>query len=461
MNNYLKTLKQRTNYTYTENLAKTNKSTLDPLLDFFAMGAAKRDNISQAVNLFKRAMARDMETALKLLFYTRDIRGGQGERDIFRACVKEVPEDIIKKNLHLFTEHGRWDDLFALPVSWVAPLIKKQLNKDLDSDKPSLCAKWMPSENTSSNDTKILARQLIQELDLTAREYRKTLSKLRKRIDILERKMSRNKWKEIDYSKLPSQAFRKHIGAFLRHDQKRFNNYMDKVDSGEKKINTSTLYTYEVFDVIRTGHDRQANTLWENLPDYTDGKKAIVVADVSGSMSGRPMDVSVSLALYFAERNTGAFRNHFITFSGQPQLVEILGNNLTERLRMIKSSDWETNTNVEAVFNLLLDTAINSNPSDMPDVVYIISDMEFDQATTADETIFENAKRKFAQYDLQLPHLVFWNVDSRNDNVPATMYDGNVTLISGLSQSIFQIAVEGKSPQEVMMEAIKKYEVKV
>jgi hypothetical protein len=442
-------------------MAKTHKSTLNPILDFFAMGAAKRNDIDSAVRLFKKAMYEDLETALRVLFYIRDIRGGQGERDIFRACVQEVPEDTIKKNLHLFPEHGRWDDLFALPVEWVAPFIKEQLQKDLEAEKPSLCAKWMPSENTSSKETVKLARKLIRALDMTPREYRKMLSKLRKRIGILERKMSANRWDNINYSKLPSQALRKHIAAFQRHDEEGFNKYMDRVESGEEKINTSTIYTYEVFDMLRAGHEREANVVWDNLPDYTDGKKAIVVADVSGSMTGRPMDVSVSLALYFAERNEGAFKDHFITFSGSPDLVQVVGNSLSERLGMIEAADWGYNTNLEAVFNLLLETALDSNKEDMPEIIYIISDMEFDRCTNADETIFENAKNRFKAHDLELPHVVFWNVDSRQDNVPATIMDGNVTLISGMSASTFSVAVEGKAPLEVMADAIEKYDVKV
>ncbi len=265
--------------------------------------------------------------------------------------------------------------------------------------------------------------------------------------------MSAREWEAINYETIPSQAHRKHVDAFKRHDETRYNEYLEEVKKGEKKIKTSTLFTYEVFDMVSEGKDDVANVMWEKLPDYTNGKDALVLADVSGSMQGRPMSISVSLALYFAERNKGIFNGYFMTFSERPQLVQVLGNSLTERLRNIQNAHWDMNTDIQKAFDAILDAAIKNGAKqeEMPTTLYIISDMEFDQATEEnDETNFEVAKRKFAEHNLTLPHVVFWNVDSRNDQSPATLYDDRVTLISGASPSTFRYAVEGKTPLESM-----------
>ena len=464
---YLEKLKKEANKTETENNAATNKSTLNPVLDFFSQGGAMRGRMDDAATLFAKAYNDDPLLALKSLFYIRDIREGQGERDIFRKCIQEVPGEAIKKNIEHIPEFGRWDDLFVLDPDLYIGLIKKQLQEDLkalDNDESvSLLAKWMPSENASSEETKHLARRLMEKLEMSPKEYRKTLSKLRKEIGILERKMSENKWEEIDYEKVPSQALRKHTDAFRRHDEERFEEYMNDVESGDKSINTSTLYTYEVFDTVAKD-PKAANAMWNNLPDYTRGENALVVADVSGSMTGRPMSISVSLALYFAERNEGTFNGYFMTFSEFPQLVEVQGDNLEDKLRFIEDADWDMNTDIEAAFRAILNAAIedNSSQEEMPSTLYIISDMEFDRcAENGDMTNFENAKQMYKEAGYELPHVVFWQVDSRHNQTPAIEGDDNVTLISGASQTAFKLAVEGKTPEESMKEVLnsERYQV--
>lgn len=455
---YLDNLRKTTNKSvFTENNALSNESTLDPVLDFFSRAAAMRGRISDAVTLFKRAYSSDQQLAIRCLFYLRDIRGGQGERDIFRACVASLPLSVQEKIAKYVPEYGRYDDWMSFATGATIDLIKEQLALDEVKMKAgesiSLLAKWLPSENTSSKKTRMVANQVRSLLGLTPREYRTKLSMLRKHINILERQMSANQWQEVNYEKLPSQAHRKHVDAFKRHDKERYTSYIGDVEKGEKKIKTSTLFTYEVFDMVQKGSDDVANVMWKNLPDYTNGKNALVLADVSGSMSGRPMSVSVSLALYFAERNKGIFNGYFMTFSARPQLVKVNGKTLTERLNNVENTHWEMNTNVQAAFKAILDAAIAGNASqeEMPAVLYIISDMEFDRATgDNDQTNFEAAKAMFEQAGYKLPHVVFWNVDSRNDQSPATMFDDRVTLISGSSQSTFRYAVEGKTPLESM-----------
>ncbi len=456
---YLDELKKATNKTYTQNGATTNQSTLDPVLDFFSMAGAMRNRKDEAVKLFKQAYSENPLLALKALFYLRDIRGGQGERDLFRACIKELPIEIIKKNLENIPEYGRYDDLFSLDINIIEYYIREQLIRDTEAmnrnSKVSLLAKWMPSENTSSKKTKELARKLAKAIYFTPRHYRKTIVSLRKYIKILEQKMSANKWGEIDYETTPAQAMRKHIKAFKKHDEDRYSEYLADVNKGEKKIKTSTLFTYEVFDTV-SKDEETANIMWDNLPDYTNGNNALVIADVSGSMIGRPMSISVSLALYFAERNKGLFNGYFMTFSRKPQLVKVRGNRLAEKLRNIENADWGMNTDVEAAFMAILEAAKNNKaePDEMPKVLYIISDMEFDSCSSDKQTNFENAKTKFEEAGYKLPHLVFWNVNSKSNQTPATKYDNFVTLISGSSQSTFRYAVEGKSPLESMNEIL-------
>lgn len=455
--NFLDELQKQTNRTLTENGAVTNKSTLNPLLDFFSLAGAMRDNPQNAVKLFEKAFYADKLSATRCLFYLRDVRGGQGEREIFRQCfakLVEIDNETAEKVAKHIPEYGRWDDYFDVNN------IKTQFEIDEKSmakgEPVSLMAKWLPSNNTSSKLTRAKANKLAKELGLKPSQYRKKLSALRAYIKLLEHKMSKKEWVSIDYDKLPSQAGRKHVKAFCRNDGERYERYLEAVNSGEKKINTSTLYTYEIFDLVRSDEEL-ANTMWANLPDYTNGTDALVLADVSGSMSGRPMSVSVSLALYFAERNNGIFKNYFMTFSEQPQLVQVIGNSLYEKLRYIESRDWSMNTNLESAFQAILSASLASGQGQdgMPKVLYIISDMEFDQAiTNPSQSIFDNAKTSFASHGLTLPHVVFWNVDARNTQAPATKFDGNVTLISGLSQSTFRYAVEGKTPLELMEEVI-------
>lgn len=450
---FLEELQKTTNHVYTENGAVTNKSSLNPLLDFFSMAGAMRGNKVEAVKLFEKAFYTDKQGALRCLFYLRDIRGGQGERDIFRACYErlaQLDKELADKLAKHIPEYGRWDDYL------LAPLVKEQLEKDekdmAQGKTISLMAKWLPSENTSSSTTSNEAKVLAKELGLKPSQYRRKIVALRKYIKLLEQQMSSNKWSEIDYEHLPSQAGRKHVKAFKRHDEARYTKYLEKVESGEAKINTTTLYTYEVFDTVQVDV-RAANAMWANLPDYTNGTDALVVADVSDSMSGRPMSVSVSLALYFAEHNKGVFKNKFMTFSEYPRVVDVVGNSLQQKLNMIVSSEWGLNTNLEAVFQAILDAAINSGQGQdgMPKVLYIISDMEFDQAIrNPNQSIFTNAEQAFNEVGLELPHVVFWNVNARQVQVPAIKFDNRVTLISGLSQSTFRYAVEGKTPEELM-----------
>lgn len=438
----------------TENNAVTLRSSQNPLVDFFALAGSTRKNPELGVDLFLKAFAYDQLAAIRILFYLRDVRGGQGERTLFRNCLAYLAEhekEVCDKIVQHVPEYGRWDDLFVLQIESFLPLVQERLAEDFRSETPSLLAKWMPSENTSSLETRRLARGMMKALGTNPRDYRKTLSKIRKQIKLVEQKLSAKEFGAIEYGTVPSQASLKYRKAFFRNDEERYKQYLDSVTKGEAKINTSTLYPYQVYKAVGTP---AAEELWANLPDYTDGKNAIVVADVSGSMHGDPIAVSVSLALYFAERNEGQFKDHFITFSGNPTLQKINGNTLRDKMNSIERAEWGYNTNVYRVFELLVNTAVanNAKPSEMPDTIYIISDMEFDRC--GEDTNFKAIDKLYAGTDYKRPNLVFWNVDARNKQVPVEHNQDGVTIVSGLSPSTFKMVVENKSPLELVMDVV-------
>lgn len=485
MTSFLDALKtQGTKTARTENGAVTHSTTTNAVLDFFALAGAMRGNVTQARTLFRKAFAEDKQLAVRALFYLRDVRGGQGERQLFRELFRDLTRmdlALAEKLLTFIPVYGRWDDLvsvygFGGLQERAKAIIGGQFRSDNEAmsegKSVSLMAKWLPSENASSANSRVMARQIAADLQVSNKQYRKSVVALRKHIGLLEQAMSNGEWDGIDYGKIPSQAGRKHTKAFKRHDESRYEEFLGAVTRGEKTLNAGTTYTYEVVDLVRKGQDSAANAFWNSLPDYTDGRNALVVADTSGSMGNvlynswgevQPIDVSVSLALYFAEHNTGPFKDFFITFSATPELVKVRGATLTEKLKNINAANWAMNTDIEKVFELILKSAIaaGAEASDIPKIIYIISDMEFDVVRGGTNEInYESAQRKFAAAGFELPHIVFWNVNARNTNVPVSEAANNVTLISGLSQNTFRYAVEGKTPLESMLDILnsERYE---
>lgn len=444
---------KNTSYTETENGALTFDRTGSLVLDFFAQAGSMRGNKDKALELFKKAFAEDRQLSIRSLFYLRDIRGGQGERDLFRNCLEWLADnekEIFESIIEFVSEYGRWDDLF-FDNDKCFEIIKNQLNKDKENDLPSLLAKWLPTINASSKQTKSKARFIASKLGLKEVEYRKLVRSLRKKLEVVEEKMSANNWNEIEYSKVPSQANRIYRNAFKKHDEKRYNEFLEKVEKGEIKINSATLYPYQIYKSAQNDYSKSIDVLWNNLPDYTQGKNALVVADTSGSMCGDPMSVSISLALYFAERNKGQFKDYFLTFSSNPKLQKIVGKNLIERMNSIETGEV-SNTNLQETFDLVLNTAIQNNVSqeEMPETIYVISDMEFDSAEDG-ETNFEVIKRKYDNYGYKMPNLVFWNVNASGSNLPVQKNERGVTLVSGFSPSVFKLAVENKTPYNLMI----------
>jgi hypothetical protein len=455
------------NTTLTENGAVTNKSTTSPLLDFFGLGAALRTRTEvDIVALFEKAFNESELLALKTLFYIRDVRGGQGERRTFRIILKWLANNhpnIVKKNFLNVPEYGRFDDLLVLldtPLKdHLLDYIDEKLSEDVTAERPSLLAKWLPSINTSSKETVAQARVIAKRLGLNEKTYRKTLAKLRKKLDVVERKMCANKWTSIKYQNVPSRASTIYRKAFARHDQDGYTEFLQKVEKGEAKINAATLYPYDIVGRISNGEDDKTLDLqWKALPDYLaeNPHKGIVVADTSGSMMGLPINVSVSLAIYFAERNVGPFKDVFLTFSSSPTFHTLNGRTISEKVKNLDSGGWGQSTNLQATFELILNTAIRHKvpKKDMPEVVYIVSDMEFNYCTQG--TNLDGIKEKYKAAKYKMPKLVFWNVNARNNQAPVTVDDKGTCLVSGASPSILKTVLSGKTmtPYGVMLETI-------
>lgn len=474
----LNELKKEANRTLTENGAATLRTSGSECLDLFAtIGALRSAEEEEIIRRFLRAFAEDHTIAMKLLFYGRDIRGGLGERRVFRILLnwlaKEYP-DTVRKNLSLISEYGRWDDVLVLldtPCEGDAlKLIIRQLKEDQkameNGESVSLLAKWLPSVNTSNKEAVAQAKRIARALGLIDAGYRKMLVALRAYIRILENNL-REKDYTFEYAAQPSKAMFKYRKAFQRNDGERYSAYLDSVSRGEAQMHTGTLMPYEIVEkALRCGGDanerKSLDVTWNALENFTDDRNALCVIDGSGSMhwGGNPLPISVavSLGMYFAERNKGAFRNHFITFSHSPQLVEIKGADLVEKVKYCMSYNEVADTNIQKVFELVLDAAVRSHlpQEELPETLYIITDMEFNACTRdADSTNFEYARELYRQNGYKLPQLVFWNVQSRNAQQPVSMNEQNVVLVSGCTSRLFSMAVSGNlDPYQYMLQVL-------
>ena len=451
---------------YTENGSLAHHTTFNNLLDFFALGGSYRNHSDEdCILLFKKACADDLTYALRCLFYLRDVRGGQGERRFFRVCFKWFAENhpnTAIKLLPLIPEYGRWDDLIYSTIDSPAEaamvtFVHSQLYSDLNSETPSLLAKWLPSENASSPQTKRAATLLRTKMSFTPKDYRKTLSALRTRINILEKLMSENKWDSIDFSKIPSKAGLVYRNAFIRNPITS-DKYISFIKDSKSKVNADTLYPYEIIEkLIDTP---RADTLscqtlekyWDNLPPIEADSRSLVVLDTSGSMRWRPLCVGISLALLLS-------KDCYISFSSRPQLVPIEGIDLKHKIDKIVDKMIIENTNLESVFTLLKQVYRN-NKEEMPKNIIIVSDMEIDAGTspryTQDMTctLMETMRKEWAADGLILPRLVYWNVDARNN----TFLDSgdNVSFVSGFSPTIYNQIILNKNGYDLCMEVLNQ-----
>lgn len=486
MNTFMNGLQNASNYTVTENGALAHKTTRSAVYDMFALGGAYRKrNDEDCILLFKNALEENETLALKCLFYLRDCRGGQGERRFFRVCYKWLAQkhaDVARRNFELISEYGRYDDviyaLIGTPLENDAlEFIKNQLALDLECKTPSLLAKWLPSENASAVKTKKMGNIIREYLGMTHREYRKTLSILRERINLLERLMSANRWDEIEFDKIPSKAGLIYKNAFARRDiiAKKYEAFAKSEDT---KVNASTLYPYDVVHKAVEGtrgwgysfRDMSATDramvekYWENLPDYLEGKpcKMMCVVDTSGSMTGSeasaPINVAIGLGMYCAERIGGPFKNHYISFSSRPQLIKIEGVDFVDKVRRIYKTNLCENTDLVKTFRMLKEIALTAKPEDIPETIVVISDMQIDCGSrfygSNVATEMESMRREWEKAGLKMPKLVYWNVEARG--AANFLDDGpNVTYVSGCSPVIFQQVISGVTGYELMLKKLE------
>ena len=481
------------NVSETENGALGYRTTGTELVDInFQVSFMRNMSEGEIVNKFTRAFYENKLLAIKWLFFVRDVREGMGERRLFRFCISYLArthKDIVREIYKLIPEYGRWDDTLVLLDTdlrdEVVDFYIKVLEEDLvnaEENKPiSLLAKWLPSFNASAKQTKIYARIILSSIQrhqpiFWESPYQKLLSYLRGYLKIVERDMSAKRFDEIDYSRVPSRANLLYKDAFLRNDEERRKAYLDSLEKGETKINAGVLLPHDIVHKYISGcyrgvandYDITLEELWKALPDYVNGNgNTICVADGSASMGAMvgstdisALSVANSLAIYFSERCSGEFKDKYITFSNTPQLVDFSNTkSLKEKIELAYYYNEVSNTNIEAVFKLILKTAKKNEikQEDMPTNILILSDMEFDSATSGrtDIRLFDELSIKYQEAGYKLPRLVFWNILSRTGTIPVKENDLGVALVSGFSPTVVKMVLsETLDPYDCLLEQL-------
>lgn len=436
----------------TANGAMTHSTSLSACLDlFFIAGASRRMQDSDIIVMFERARAENKNLAYKILFWARDARGGAGEKRFFQVVMEHVskvyPDDYAQLAIFI-PEFGYWKDVFAIEtpnednLNWMEHQLKESANANL-------LAKWFPRRGQWFT-------AMHRYLKMTPKEFRKMLVSMTK---VVETQMCANEWSNISYANVPSVAMNKHRRAFIKHDCDRYSQFIEDVHGGKQKINASVLFPHQLYQAINNGESARAvEAQWNALPDYmADSTERIIpVCDVSGSMEGLPMDVSVSLGIYISERNQGIFKDAFLTFSESPQMNYLKGS-LSDRMRQLSRASWGYSTNLEATFDLILNSAVRESlpETEMPTKLLIISDMEFNEADQ-DQTNLDSIRYKYSTCGYKMPEIVFWNVNGRMGNVPASAEDSGVGLVSGFSPSILKGVLKGEiySPHQLMLDTV-------
>ena len=466
-------------FTRTENGAVALNTTGDARLDFFGVAGSLRTAQKERVErLFAEAWKEDPLFATKIAFYARDVRGGLGERQTFRTLIRYMAkyhQEALRPNLDLIGVYGRYDDLYSLigtPMEdemWAA--MKKQFEEDRvnleQGNAISLLAKWIKTADASSEKTRKLGILTAQKLGYSVYEFKRLVRAMRKHIGVVETLMSAGRWDEIKYSAVPSRAMMIYRKAFMKHDAVRYGQFINKAVKGEESIHSAALYPYDIVEKVAhfgwsgctITEDDVLEAQWRQLPDYVEkGTNALVIADTSGSMHGRPIAASVGLAVYFAERNTGAYHNMFMSFSGTSRIQILKGDTLAQKIGSIDMNDWQNNTNLKAAFEHVLEIAVRNHVSadEMPKSLIVISDMEIDYCGDKDWTFYEQMARRFRDNGYQIPNIVFWNVDSRHDVFHADKKRTGVQLVSGMSTAVFRQVMQcvGMNPVEAMEKVI-------
>ena len=466
-------IKLATSKVATENGDVAYSTTLNYCIDLYGVINSSRDNLDGILSLFINAYQENPRLALKILMFSRDVRGGAGERKVFRHIFKYLclnESEVAKQLVPFIFELGRWDDIFVglkTPIeNIILEIIIAQLQRDINAlsngEPDSLLPKWMPSINTSNKESVLRAKYLAKKLNMDNSVYRKTLSSLRKG-RIIENNL-RVKDYTFEYESVPSLAMHKYVKAFFRNDNERYKEYLNAVNNGEKKINVSSLYLYDIISEYEYGMSEEAKLAmqvkWDNYTRNIDLGNTIVVRDGSGSMmccNGMPMKIATSLSIYFSELLKGKFKNKFITFSSNPELVEFKSKSLYQKLQKVYTYNDCSITDISKVYDLLLN-AYECEKKERIDRIIIVSDMEFDQGVECEST-FETFKNKFDKLGAKMPEVVYWNVASRNIHFASSKDQPNIRFVSGASSKILDSIIEGNNltQEEFVNLAVSKY----
>jgi hypothetical protein len=448
----------------TANGMRAQKTTSSSVLDLFgAIGSARGKDLSQT---FMSAVGENEDLAVRTLLWARDIRGGAGERQTFRkllSALERANPALAKRLIYKIPELGRWDDLFTYAdaenrneaFSFIA---------DALADGNGLTAKWMPRKGP-------VAVELTRFMKLTPKQYRKLLVNL---TNVVETAMCAKNWNEINFSHVPSVASARYQKAFGRNASESYTRYIQELKKPQAerdpkvKINASAVFPHDVVKSVVKGNAEVANEQWQALPNYVGDAMIFPMVDVSGSMGSisyatsgnpQPIEVAVALGLYLSDKNTGPFKDLFLTFSANPEIVKVKGS-LSEKIRQMSTANWEMNTNLHAAFDRLLQVAVRGNaaPEDMPRILLILSDMQFDRCTRYDDSALQMIARKYEQAGYVMPKIVFWNLNSGYDNVPVKFDSRNTAHISGFSPAIMKSVLandlEDFTPYNVMLKTL-------
>jgi hypothetical protein len=447
------------NFAHTKNGALSHKSSMSACLDLFSMGVTADEDDKYA--LIKKAWDECPLTATKVVFALRDCRGGQGNKNTLRTFNKFLKDIGFAKFRNLFQHYpqiGSWKDVYDLYNLTEDEEILKFVDANLNSD--GLAAKWFPRQSKFHKDFAKFRKQDVGSV-------RREVAALTK---VVETQMCNKLWGDVVYESVPSCANKKYAKAFSKNDEKRYSEFLTKAVSGEVKINSGQLYPHEIVGMVGDSPNT-ADALWKGLPNFlASAKNVLPIIDVSGSMTTIAyskytcMDIAIGLGIYFAEHNTGAYKDVWCNFSTTPNFYKLTGSTLLERVRTLDYQNWGGSTDIQAVFDLIL-KGYKENPvaEDLPKTILIVSDMEFNNAG-GNCTNFEEAQQKFAAHGLYLPTIVFWRVDTKNIQQPVTIHQSGAVLINGYSPAIMGLVcamdeetIKSITPLSIMLQAIEKY----
>lgn len=436
---------------------------------FYKIGASRGKDIIPA---FVAALVEQSDYALRIAQWARDIRGGAGERQLFKDILsyleKTNPETAIKMILKI-PEIGRWDDMLIEYSNREVEAFAFNVYLNAIREGNGLAAKWAPRKG-------IMAVKLRKAWGVSPKQYRKTIVNL---TNVVETAMCEKLWDSIAFSKLPSLAHARYKSAFYRNAESAYSAYVEKLKAGDKsvKINAGAVYPYDVtkgfihdgyFGMKLTQSQSEIDAMiaqWEALPNFMGDANVLPLVDVSGSMDWNKvggnanlscLEIAVSLGLYCADKNKGKFKDMFLTFSSTPELLSLKGN-IAQKIEQMVTSNWSNSTNLHAALDKILDTAINSNvpESEMPKTLVVFSDMQFNSCVRFDDSALQMISRKYETAGYTVPQIVFWNLNAAS-NAPAQYNQNGVALVSGFSPAVMKSILKSEdfSPEAIMLQTI-------